>query len=86
VIEGRGGNDTILGGAGNDKMYGGAGNDVIDGGSGSDHIYGGPGSDTIRATDGMKDWVDCGTGRDRAYVDRVDVVNKDCESVVYPTG
>jgi hypothetical protein len=34
----------------------------------------------------MKDWVDCGTGRDRAYVDRVDVVNKDCESVVYPTG
>jgi hypothetical protein len=86
VIEGRGGNDTILGGAGNDKLYGGAGNDVIDGGSGSDHIYGGPGSDTIRATDGMKDWVDCGTGRDRAYVDRVDVVNKDCESVVYPTG
>jgi Tol biopolymer transport system component len=86
VIEGRGGNDTILGGAGNDKLYGGAGNDVIDGGTGSDRIYAGAGSDTIRATDGMKDWVDCGSGRDRAYVDRVDVVNKDCESVVYPTG
>lgn len=86
VIEGRGGNDTILGGAGNDKLYGGAGNDVIDGGTGSDHIYAGAGSDTIRATDGMKDWVDCGSGRDRAYVDRIDVVNKDCESVVYPTG
>jgi Ca2+-binding RTX toxin-like protein len=86
VIDGRGGNDTILGGAGDDKLYGGAGNDVIDGGTGSDHIYGGAGSDTIRATDGMKDWVDCGSGRDRAYVDRVDVVNKDCESVVYPAG
>ena len=86
VIYGLGGNDTILGGAGNDKLYGGPGNDVIDGGTGDDHIYGGAGSDTIRAADGMKDWISCGPGRDRAYVDRVDVVSKDCESVVYPTG
>ncbi|HEY6961796.1 MAG TPA: hypothetical protein VI408_07915 [Gaiellaceae bacterium] len=85
VIVGRAGNDTILGGAGNDRLFGGRGNDVIDGGSGSDRIYGGPGSDTIRAVDNHKDIVVCGPGRDRAFVDRVDVVSG-CEAVSYPAG
>jgi hypothetical protein len=83
VIFGRGGNDTILGGAGNDRLEGGPGSDVVDGGSGSDVLSGGPGSDTLRAADGHKDRVVCGAGRDRALVDRVDVVSG-CESVSYP--
>src|SRR5207245_9603690 len=79
-IYGNGGNDTILGGAGDDWLYGGDGNDVITGGPGSDHIFGGPGSDTIHADDGERDYVDCGPGSDRAYVDALDIV-KNCEVV-----
>jgi len=82
VIYGMGGNDTLLGGQGDDRLYGGPGRDVLIGGPGADKLYGGPGSDTILAVDGERDIVDCGPGRDKAVVDPVDVVNKNCEVVV----
>jgi Ca2+-binding RTX toxin-like protein len=56
VVNGRDGNDLIVGGNGNDELDGGGdsdriigngGNDVIRGGSGQDFLYGGTGSDTI---------------------------------------
>ncbi|HEY5059705.1 MAG TPA: DPP IV N-terminal domain-containing protein [Gaiellaceae bacterium] len=81
VIYGLGGNDAIQGGGGYDVLYGGSGNDVITvTGPGGSNIYGGPGSDTIYAADGFRDFIDCGPGRDRAYVDAVDTV-KNCEVV-----
>ena len=81
TIFGLGGNDTLLGGAGDDRIYGGSGRDVITGGSGADHLYGGAGSDTIFAADGERDFINCGSGNDRAVVDSVDqTVN--CEVVV----
>jgi Ca2+-binding RTX toxin-like protein len=36
VLDGNGGNDTLLGMAGNDTLQGDAGNDVFDGGAGAD--------------------------------------------------
>jgi hypothetical protein len=80
-IFGMGGNDTLLGGAGDDHIDGGAGNDVLTGGTGADKIFGGAGSDTIYAADGERDTIDCGDGPDRAVVDSVDIVNKNCEVV-----
>jgi Ca2+-binding RTX toxin-like protein len=73
-------NDTLRGNAAANTIDGGAGNDVIDGGGGTDAIYGGVGDDIITARDGRVDRIECGPGRDRAIVDRVDSV-KGCESV-----
>ena len=81
LLYGRGGNDRLDGGRGNDVLYGGAGNDVLTGGAGRDRLYGGPGNDTLRAQDGFRDTVDCGPGRDIAWVDRVDRVSG-CERVI----
>lgn len=81
LIYGRGGNDRLLGGAGNDVLYGGLGNDVLYGGPGTDRLYGGPGKDELHARDGRRDTVDCGPGRDVAWVDRSDRVSG-CERVV----
>jgi Tol biopolymer transport system component len=92
VLVGTSGNDRICGLPGADHIYGRAGNDYLDGGSGADVIVGGPGhdtilgkggNDTIYARDGEKDWIDCGSERDVAIVDRVDVV-RHCETVVRP--
>ena len=80
VLYGLGGADLLLGGKGNDVLYGGRGNDVLDGGPGNDRLFGGPGNDTLRARDGRRDLVDCGPGRDRAVVDRIDRVSG-CELV-----
>jgi hypothetical protein len=80
-ISGGRGNDRISGGRGNDRISGGRGNDRISGGLGNDFISGGPGNDTIHARDGHRDGVDCGPGRDVAFVDPVDLV-RGCERVV----
>jgi hemolysin type calcium-binding protein len=79
-IFGKGGNDYLLGGFGADWVYGGIGSDRLRGGLGIDHIYGGPGSDVIFARDGEADSIDCGSGRDVAFVDQSDVV-RGCEVV-----
>lgn len=82
TIFGMGGNDTLRGGAGDDRLYGGRGNDVIAGGAGADRIFGGPGSDSVDVSDGERDVVDCGDGRDRVVADPYDLVAKSCEVVV----
>ena len=81
LLSGGPGNDRISGGPGNDRISGGPGNDRISGGPGNDFISGGPGNDTIHARDGHRDVVDCGPGRDVAFVDPVDLV-RGCERVV----
>jgi Ca2+-binding RTX toxin-like protein len=89
-LSGAAGNDTLVGGAGDDVLSGGAGDDALLGGAGNDLIVGGPGADTmsggagndvLRAADGTRDVVRCGAGRDRAVVDRKDVVSRTCEHV-----
>lgn len=40
-----------------------------------------PRNDTLQARNGLRDFVDCGAGRDTAYVDRIDVV-RHCERVL----
>jgi Tol biopolymer transport system component len=73
--------DTLIGGSGNDTLYGGPSSDFLIGGPGRDHIYGQAGADAIRATDGRRDWIRCGGGRDVVYADRLDLVAADCEVV-----
>jgi len=58
VIDGAGGNDTLIGAAGNDSMRGGSGNDLLVGGAGQDSLDGGDGNDLLLATQGS------GSGRE----------------------
>ena len=74
VLDGRGGADHLEGRGGDDRLTGGPGRDRIEGGAGADIVY---------ARDGARDVVRCGSGRDRAIVDRVDDV-KGCEKVSRP--
>lgn len=87
LIQGKAGRDTLYGGLGGDAVYGGYGqdrvlgghgNDYVEGGSGEDYINAGAGNDTVAAKDGLKDRIYCGTGFDRVYVDRIDVLHE-CE-------
>lgn len=75
--------DRLIGTAGGDRIYGRGGADRISGRGGADCLWGGTGPDLIWARDGGRDWVDCGPGRDRAVVDRVDRVVH-CERVLRP--
>jgi hemolysin type calcium-binding protein len=93
-----GGRDCLYGGQGADRLLGGAGDDVLSGGAGDDRLTdaggrdrfsGGAGNDVIDARDvsrrerRRRDRVSCGAGpRDRALVDRLDLVARDCERVV----
>src|SRR6185295_15401909 len=52
-VDGRGGNDTILGWGGDDTLIGGDGNDTLIGGKGTDHLWGGAGSNKL--TGGLDD-------------------------------
>ncbi|QYK41758.1 MAG: hypothetical protein KF887_01020 [Paracoccaceae bacterium] len=47
VLVGFAGRDTLLGGEGNDTLVGGDGHDVMDGGAGTDVFVGGRGNDTL---------------------------------------
>jgi hypothetical protein len=80
-IYGGPGGDRIDGGEGPDLILGGYGNDGINGGAGHDLIKSGPGADTIIATDGVRDWIICGRGKDTVRADKVDRVHKSCEDV-----
>lgn len=80
-LRGGSGNDRIWGGAGRDRLEGNAGDDVLSGGANGNVIYGGAGNDRVKAVNGKRDAIDCGSGRrDRARVDRRDRVTG-CESV-----
>jgi Ca2+-binding RTX toxin-like protein len=80
LLNGLSGNDVLKGLGGNDVLRGGAGKDVLDGGSGKDTLLGGTGPDTVRAQDKTRDLIDCGPGRDVAYVDKLDKATH-CEVV-----
>jgi Ca2+-binding RTX toxin-like protein len=71
-VEGRGGNDTMLGGDGKDAFFGGAGNDTLEGEDGADTLDGGEGDDVVRSRDEFADTVVCGSGSDVAVVDGAD--------------
>ena len=92
------GADRLFGGSGGDVLDGGSGGDVLNGGAGGDRLTdahgtdrfsGGAGNDALDARDAARggrrrpDRISCGAGRrDRARVDRVDVVAGDCERIV----
>jgi serralysin len=79
ILNGGGGNDTLvgngqgailLGGAGDDRLTGGAGNDTLQGATGSDTFDGGAGSDTFFIGETGDVVQDSGTtGYDRAMID-----------------
>lgn len=65
VLEGEGGNDTLIGGEAGDTIFGGAGEDSIAGGVGDDGLLqGGQGEDTVLGGDG-DDFVYGGQQNDR---------------------
>ena len=68
IIDGKGGDDTIIGGEGVEWIYGGEGADVIWGHGGEDRIVAGSGLDTIHG----------GTGMDHVYsLDTADTITDD---------
>jgi Ca2+-binding RTX toxin-like protein len=81
-IAGEGGSDDLYGGRGKDEVRGADGHDYVAGGHGYDHLYGGRKNDWLKAVDSERDRVNCGYGHDdKAYVDEIDRVNKNCEDV-----
>jgi Ca2+-binding RTX toxin-like protein len=92
VIKGGGGFDRIDGKGGADTLIGGPGGAVLVGGPGRDEFNAvngkpvdGQGHDVIRARDGTPDVINCGPGKDVAYVDRSEDGVFDCERVIKPT-
>jgi Ca2+-binding RTX toxin-like protein len=83
LIDGGAGDDDISGLEGDDCLIGGDGGDRLDGGGGPDLLWGFAGPDRMRVRDGTADNVRCGPGRDRARVDRKDLVHG-CEKVKKP--
>jgi Ca2+-binding RTX toxin-like protein len=91
VLAGGPGFDRIKGGKGADELSGGPGGAAMVGGPGRDEFnavdgkpVGGQGHDVIRARDGHRDVINCGPGRDVAYVDRVEEGVFGCERIVQP--
>jgi hypothetical protein len=91
-LEGRNGHDCLIGGSGNDvlrgeggsdRLTGGRGDDVLVGGAGVNAYDAGPGRDNVDARNGQRELVRCGSGRDRARIDRRDRVSG-CELVSRP--
>jgi hypothetical protein len=84
VLRGGPGADVLLGGHGSDRMDGGAGTDLLSDGTGVNSYAGGDGNDWISARQGIAEQISCGSGSDRATVDRRDRVARDCERVERP--
>jgi hypothetical protein len=88
-IKGRAGSDCLIGGTGGDRLEGEDGSDRLTGGSGSDVLIdtkgfnafdAGAGNDYVNARNGRRELVRCGSGRDRARVDRRDRL-RSCERI-----
>jgi Ca2+-binding RTX toxin-like protein len=82
---------NLEGGNDSDTVYGGGGADLIDAAANDepyesaaepvDRSYGGRGNDQIYAADGNKDIINCGKGRDVAFIDEeIDANIKGCET------
>ena len=80
VLVGTAKGDLIFAGGGDDLVRGRGGNDIIVGDvpfsahPGKDRLFGGPGRDFLNSSDGRRDLVDGGAGRDRGVFDRHDRV------------
>lgn len=90
VLLGGVGADTLIGGFGKDSLDGGPGNDLLKGGAGNDTLIGGPGKDTLLgqsgndrliANDGEKDFLDGGSGTDKAQRDKTAKVSDSVKSI-----
>ena len=57
IINGLGGDDSLVGGSGSDTISGGAGSDVLEGGAGADTLIGGAGDDMLRGDGGADRFV-----------------------------
>lgn len=80
-VKGGDGADVMRGGSGNDKLSGGDGGDNIRAQDGDDKVKGQAGDDKIKAQGRGVDKVNCGSGKDKAIVDRKDKVSNNCEKV-----
>lgn len=76
--------DSIYGRGGDDRIFGLGGADFLHGGIGADRLWGGAGADRLVSRDGAQDMVVCGSGRDVAIVDLLDLVHVSCEDVRRP--
>ena len=87
-IRALGGSDDIEHGSGDDVIYAGPGNDDVYPDTGKDVMYGGPGNDSLASndTDGKRDKLYCGAGRDKYYADPTDYVDSSCEVGPGPPG
>lgn len=83
TLAGGPGADVLVGGGDRDRLLGEGGNDTLRAGDGRNLVDGGAGNDRIEARNGERDDVRCGTGRDRAIVDRGDRVSG-CERIAWP--
>jgi Ca2+-binding RTX toxin-like protein len=72
--------DSLLGDAGVNVIEGGPGHDLIDAAEGADNVSAGPGRDAVLARDEVRDAIACGTGKDVAVADELDVVGGGGES------
>lgn len=72
TIDGRGGNDSIIGGIADDKLTGGTGNDVLRGNAGDDSLSGGAGNDTIYGGTGV-DYMYGGADNDQFFIMKGDL-------------
>jgi Ca2+-binding RTX toxin-like protein len=84
VLFGTDANDKASGGGGDDQLNGEGGNDRLKGGGGGDLLDGDQGRDKINARDHAKDFIDCGTQRDKAKTDKHEGSLKGCEKVRKP--
>jgi Ca2+-binding RTX toxin-like protein len=89
ALEGTSGPDSLVGGGAGDVIFGFGGNDRIKGAGGHDCLIGGPGvnaydagpgKDYVDARNGRRELVRCGSGKDRARLDRRDGA-RGCERV-----
>lgn len=72
LLKGGPGDDEIIAGSEAEKLYGESGNDLLRGGSGEDLLRAGRGRDRVFSSDGERDSIDCGPGRDSLNGDRHD--------------
>ncbi len=88
-VRGRDGHDCLVGSSGRDRLLGENGDDRLTGGSGADRLDGGPGrnaydagsgADTIKARNGNRETVRCGSGDDTVRADGNDRL-RGCEQV-----